>query len=1797
MKKIITWVLLLAMAVGLFAGCKKQDPTTVVNGPTVAQAMDYVKAMYPNEKEAKKTAVDYERLSVVRISDIPFTVVWTTDASEDLVKIVDNNDGTVTVDVNELWEGEDTPYTLTATITNEKGDKATHDWNYILPTAADMGAIVDEAYALQPGQSMDHEVTLTGVITVIKTPYDPSYKNITVIIEVAARPGKPIECYRLKGEGIEELAIGDTITVTGTLKNYNGTIEFDAGCICENIIPGERVQAPEDMKQIVDEAYALGANKSLPYEATLTGEIIEIGAAYDPSYKNITVTIAVEGREDKPIVCYRMKGDGCEKLKVTDVITVRGYITNYVGSKGLSTIEFTAGCQLVSYTPGAGVYTPTDPAEIMRIAKALGANQKTKFEATLTGVITEVNTAYSSEYDNVSVTMEINGTYDEIYCYRIKGDGVSKIGVGDTITVKGYIMNYVGDSGKSKLEFVAGSKLVKYVKGVKTELPSYNNIIADTLVVGQAYKLGQEQTALAGSPWYYFNGKLANDFYLGTNEDGRKAVDVFVSEVSGGYNLYYKDATGATQYINIVEVMGTDGKLHVNMDISATAKTVYTFDADKKILTTMVGETAYCIGTYNSYTTMAARKVSGIEMPAYLLTLEELTGSASMEEAAKKLQKDYPDGFDADKKLPTSFEIRGEKFTVTWTLETTNEAAAKIVDGVVVEASQEQAVNYKLTATITKAGTEETTTVFFTHTVAPLPKEFVESPVAGTAYKMGMYTPKGILLFTGKTESSSVTYRLASIDDSTKAANVYLEEVSGGYLLYFMDGETKTYINIYENQDGDPGYGKGSIELVTEKPTNVLTYDSAVDTLVYTAPDGENKYFMGTYSTYTTFSVSNYSYIEGDKAANIDVSQFPARFYPENIVVEPAPIIEPDKETLTIAEAIEFGLTLGHNTYSNSKYYVTGVITEVSSTTYGNMKIKDAAGNTLTLYGTYSADGSNRYDAMSVKPVVGDTITVYGIIGQYSNAAQMKNGWITEHISANPTDPTEPEETEPVETEPAASNEIRLTVNSLGLADQSYTSSTATVDGVDFEWFELGNYGNGIQVRSKNGNSYLFNTSAFGATIKEIRMVYNAAKNTYTNADAEIISFGNEAGNYTYETTVSVTAGTTEYVVVPDAETYTFVKFYHNLSYAGYWDSVTIVLTEDVVVPDNTEPEETEPEETEPVETEPAASNEIELTVNSLGLADQSYTSSTATVDGVDFEWFELGNYGNGIQVRSKNGNSYLFNTSAFGATIKEIRMVYNAAKNTYTNADAEIISFGNEAGNYTYETTVSVTAGTTEYVVVPDAETYTFVKFYHNLSYAGYWDSVTIVLTEDVVVPEETTPEETEPEETTVPEETEPAGPTLVTEPVTGTAYKFAMNQVSAGGLYYFNGALDREKYLASTSDVAEAVDVYLELCEDIEGAAYLYFMDDEVKTYITMEEYLDGSYYKAKAVLTTEVPAAYFTWSEDLNTIVCNTGNDAFCYGTYGTYTTFGCTGSYYVTGNNAANVDVSQFIGRLYTVGSTTPDPEETTPEETEPAVNDTLTIEEAIALGTTQASYTTEKYYVTGKITSVSNTTFGNMYIEDESGNSLLIYGTYDADGTNRYDAMDVKPVAGDTVTVYGIIGQFNGTPQMKNGWITEHILGVPEETEPEETTPGEAVALKAGDKVVIYCPAYNKALSSTKTGFYNVGVDVTVDGGVMTGYAETEIWTVGIDSNGYYTFSQNDQNIGLAGSYSSMNLGEVNDTWTIVDLGDGLFTVQNVGRGNYLEWYNSMNNWSTYNKSTAASDPLFQMSFYIVEAAE
>lgn len=97
----------------------------------------------------------------------------------------------------------------------------------------------------------------------------------------------------------------------------------------------------------------------------------------------------------------------------------------------------------------------------------------------------------------------------------------------------------------------------------------------------------------------------------------------------------------------------------------------------------------------------------------------------------------------------------------------------------------------------------------------------------------------------------------------------YVEAAEGGYRFYIMAGEAKTYIDIYEYNTG-----KAGIRLTTE-PTAVYTWNEELHILVAVNVAGEDRY-LGTYNTYNTISASSTSYITGDNASKIGVSQFPA---------------------------------------------------------------------------------------------------------------------------------------------------------------------------------------------------------------------------------------------------------------------------------------------------------------------------------------------------------------------------------------------------------------------------------------------------------------------------------------------------------------------------------------------------------------------------------------------------------------------------------------------------------------------------------------------------------------------------------------------------------------------------------------------------------------------------------------------------------------------------------------------------------------------------------------------------------
>ena len=144
------------------------------------------------------------------------------------------------------------------------------------------------------------------------------------------------------------------------------------------------------------------------------------------------------------------------------------------------------------------------------------------------------------------------------------------------------------------------------------------------------------------------------------------------------------------------------------------------------------------------------------------------------------------------------------------------------------------------------------------------------------------------------------------------------------------------------------------------------------------------------------------------------------------------------------------------------------------------------------------------------------------------------------------------------------------------------------------------------------------------------------------------------------------------------------------------------------------------------------------------------------------------------------------------------------------------------------------------------------------------------------------------------------------------------------------------------------------------------------------------------------------------------------------------------------------------------------------------------------------------------------------------------------------------------------------------------------------TPEPSAPIADGNQVVIYVPAYGKALSAEYSSFYNQGTDVTeqIDG-TLTGYTQADIWTVVDNKDGTFSFSYNGQKIGMGDDYTSMPLGEKYDKWKLIDNGDGTYYVQNTVRNCYMQWYESKGNWSAYHAIADGSEGLFQIKFYQV----
>ncbi len=93
-------------------------------------------------------------------------------------------------------------------------------------------------------------------------------------------------------------------------------------------------------------------------------------------------------------------------------------------------------------------------------------------------------------------------------------------------------------------------------------------------------------------------------------------------------------------------------------------------------------------------------------------------------------------------------------------------------------------------------------------------------------------------------------------------------------------------------------------------------------------------------------------------------------------------------DIITIAQALELCGESGNITAE--RYYIKGSILSIENPQYGAMTIEDSTGR-ISVYGTYSSDGSVGYAEMDEKPYKGDIVLLHCVLQNYNGTKEVKN--------------------------------------------------------------------------------------------------------------------------------------------------------------------------------------------------------------------------------------------------------------------------------------------------------------------------------------------------------------------------------------------------------------------------------------------------------------------------------------------------------------------------------------------------------------------------------------------------------------------------------------------------------------------------------------------------------------------------------------------------------------------------------------------------------------------------------------
>lgn len=307
-----------------------------------------------------------------------------------------------------------------------------------------------EAAAAMPAQSgseTEDVYIVTGYITntngsISPSRTDPSIDQQTFYMDDEKGTKKTLQGYWCNLPGHEALNVGDKITVTGKILNYNNTPEIKNGDVAIIERATTKIDTLEvDVCEALEEGEALEPGDYTPDVFIVYGRVKGTDAVNN--YGQHTFEMACEDKIFKP---YNCKGEDGLELGKGDSVAVIGKLYNYNG-----TIEISNGTvKLIEKSQEEEVILEVTVAQAVEVAMALENGKTTTDRYAVTGYVDSIAIAFSEQYQNISffMTDDMSAPAYDFEAYRVKctAEEAEKIVIGAKVKVTAALQHYHKDA-------------------------------------------------------------------------------------------------------------------------------------------------------------------------------------------------------------------------------------------------------------------------------------------------------------------------------------------------------------------------------------------------------------------------------------------------------------------------------------------------------------------------------------------------------------------------------------------------------------------------------------------------------------------------------------------------------------------------------------------------------------------------------------------------------------------------------------------------------------------------------------------------------------------------------------------------------------------------------------------------------------------------------------------------------------------------------------------------------------------------------------------------------------------------------------------------------------------------------------------------------------------------------------------------------------------------------------------------------------------------------------------------------